>query len=409
MTSAAPTASIGRRLTPILSLGKQPLANNLVPLDRADTPDAVFPLELMWCDDLKLVQLSTSVPPTELFSEYLYLTSFSTALVEAARVHVDERVARHGLVAGDLAMEIGSNDGYLLKHYQAHGLDVLGVDPASNVAAVANDAGVPTLNTFFGREVGSELRAEHRRPKVVHANNVMAHVPDVDGVMAGIAMMLHDDGVFVTETPYVVKMIDTAEFDTIYHEHLYYYSLTSYTGLLARNGLETIDVELIPAHGGSLRITAALPGRYPLSEAACQMLTDEEAAGVNTAEYYAEFGDNVRALLRKLADLLDSLAADGCTIGGYGAAAKATVLLNALGPAAAHVMWVADKSTFKQGHLMPGPRMPIVSPDSVLDDQPDYLLVLAWNYFDEIAKQLSEYRGAGGQFILPIPDPKVVA
>ena len=387
MTSAAPTASLGHLLTPILSLGKQPLANNLVPLGRVDTADAVFPLELMWCDDLKLVQLSTSVPPTEMFSEYLYLTSFSAVLVEAARVHVADRVERHGLGAGDLAMEIGSNDGYLLKHYQAHGLDVLGVDPAANVATIANEAGVPTLNTFFGREVGAELRAEGRRPKVVHANNVMAHVPDVDGVMAGIATMLHDDGVFVTETPYVVKMIDTAEFDTNYHEHLYYYSLTSYGMLLARNGMQVVDVDVIPAHGGSLRVTAALAGRYPVSVAVVEMLAHEEASGVNTADYYATFGDSVRALLRQLADLLDSLAADNKTIGGYGAAAKATVLLNALGPAANHVRWVADKSTFKQDHLMPGPRMPIVHPDRVLHDQPDYLLVLAWNYFDEIDRK----------------------
>jgi SAM-dependent methyltransferase len=404
-----PAVSTGLSLTPILSLGIQPLANNLVPPDRVGEPDPEFPLELMWCDDLKLVQLSVSVPPTTLFSEYLYLTSFSPALVSAAHEHVDQQVAARGFGPGDLAMEIGSNDGYLLQYYRQHGLDVLGIDPAENVIAVAEERGVPTRCAFFGVDLAQGLVAEGFRPKIVHANNVMAHIPDVDGVMRGMETLLHDDGVFVTETPYVRWMVDRLEFDTTYHEHLYYYSLTSYAGLLRRNGLEAVDVQHVDAHGGSLRITAARAGRYQPSPAVADLLADEEARGMNSFAYYETFGDRVHLLLSKLAGLIEQTAAEGASIAGYGAAAKATVLLNALGPAAKHVQWVADRSTVKQGHLIPGVRIPVVPVERIDDECPSHLLVLAWNYFDEIVAQLDAYRSSGGKFIRPMPVPQVVS
>lgn len=398
-----------RLLRPILSLGHQPLANNLVrPGDTSDA-DPAFPLELMWRDDLKLVQLSVSVPPSKLFSDYLYLTSFSPTLVEAARRHVETQVAQRGLGPGDLAMEIGSNDGYLLQHYRAHGLQVLGVDPASNVALEAEKRGVPTRCAFFGRELASQLVAEGNRPRIVHANNVMAHIPDVEGVMAGMATLLHDQGVFVAETPYVRRMIETLEFDTIYHEHLYYYSLTSYNGLLERNGLTVVDVEEIEAHGGSLRITAARPGAYPRSAAATAMLEEESRLGMDTFEFHAEFGRRVPGLIRQLQTMIDGFVAAGRRVAGYGAAAKATVVLNALGESARKLCWVADRSPYKQGHLIPGVRLPVVPADRVFQDRPDFLLVFAWNYIDEIARQLAAYRNEGGQFLVPFPEPRVWA
>jgi len=391
-----------------LSLGEQPLANNLVPPDQTGTPDALYPLELMWSEQLKLVQLSVSVPPADLFSEYLYLTSFSPTLVEAAKRHVDAQVAQRGLRAGDLAMEIGSNDGYLLQHYQAHGLDVLGIDPAANVVAEAVRRGVPTRCAFFGRDVASALAAEGLRPKIIHANNVMAHIPDVEGVTTGFATVLHDRGVFVAETPYVRRMIEHLEFDTIYHEHLFYYSLTSFNGLLERNGLTVIDVEEIPAHGGSLRITAARPGAYERSAAAIDLLDEEARIGMGSYEYYRSFGENVPRLLRQLTDFLSGLAADGHTLAGYGAAAKATVMLNALGRAAGHIRWVADRSSHKQGRLIPGVRIPVVPVEEIANQRPDYLVVFAWNYIDEIARQLAPYRESGGRFIVPFPTPGVL-
>jgi len=401
--------SLAGPLTPILSLGQQPLANNLVSPADLGSPDSLFPLELMWAEELKLVQLSISVPPPAMFSEYLYLTSFSPTLVAAAKTHVDARVSRHGLAAGDLAMEIGSNDGYLLQHYQAHGLDVLGIDPAANVAAEALKRGVPTRTAFFGRDLASELVAEGRRPKIVHANNVMAHVPDVHGVMAGLATLLHDQGVFVAETPYVRRMVEHLEFDTIYHEHLFYYSLTSFNGLLERNGLTAIDVEEIPSHGGSLRITAARPGVYQRSAATEELLAEEDRLGMASYAYYRQFGEQVPVLLRHLSDMLERLASSGSVLAGYGAAAKATVMLNALGDAARHITWVADRSSFKQGRYIPGVRIPVVPVEDISAKRPDYLVVFAWNYIDEITRQLADYRTAGGRFIVPFPRPEVLA
>jgi SAM-dependent methyltransferase len=395
-------------LKPILSLGRQPLANNLVSAADLSAPDLLFPLDLMWSEELKLVQLSVSVPPAQLFSEYLYLTSFSPTLVEAARRHVAAQVAARQLGPGDLAMEIGSNDGYLLQHYQAHGLSVLGIDPAANVAAEAQKRGIPTRCAFFGRELAQALASEGIRPRIVHANNVMAHIPDVEGVMAGIATILHDRGVFVAETPYVRRMIEHLEFDTIYHEHLFYYSLTSFNGLLERNGLTVVDVEEIEAHGGSLRITAARPGSLPRSTAARDMLADEDRIGMGSYEYYRVFGERVPVLLDELKTTLNELAAGGNTLAGYGAAAKATVMVNALGEAARHLQWIADRSSFKQGRFIPGIRLPIVPVERIYADRPDYLVVFAWNYIDEITRQLAAYKDAGGRFIVPFPQPKVL-
>jgi SAM-dependent methyltransferase len=397
-----------RACTLILSLGLQPLANNLVRPDADPGPDPLYPLDLMWCEDLKLVQLSVSVSPSSLFSEYLYFTSFSPTLVKAAADHVAAQVDRHRLGPGDLAMEIGSNDGYLLQHYQRRGIDVLGVDPAQNVAAEAERNGVPTRCAFFDRELAAALREEGRRPKIVHANNVMAHIPDVDGVVAGLTTLLHDEGVFVAETPYVRRMIEHLEFDTIYHEHLYYYSLTSFNALLERNGLTAIDVEEIPAHGGSLRVTAARPGVYGRSDAAFALLEEEERIGMSSFAFYAPFGQDVPRLIEELRQMIEGFAARGKRLAGYGAAAKATVMANAIGDSAQHLRWVADRSAHKHHHLIPGVRLPIVPADAVLFEQPDYLLVFAWNYIDEIARQLTTYREAGGRLIVPFPKPKVL-
>lgn len=396
-------------LRPILSLGHQPLANNLVAASDLARPDATFPLELMWCEALKLVQLSVSVPPDALFTNYLYLTSFSQTLVQAAREHVERQIAARRLGAGDLAMEIGSNDGYLLQHYRRAGLDVLGVDPAAAIAETARAAGVDTLCAFFSRELGQRLRAEGRRPRIVHANNVMAHIPDVEGVMAGVEALLHDQGVFVVETPYVKRMVETLEFDTIYHEHLFYYSLTSFNILLERNGLTVVDVEEIDAHGGSLRITSARPGAFRRSAAAEEMLQAEHAEGLDGYEYYEQFGQRVPVLIEELRSLLEGFVADGRTLAGYGAAAKATVLLNALGPVAGRFLWIADRSSAKQGRFVPGVRLEVVDPARVFSERPDYLMVFAWNYIDEIARQLAAYRAAGGQLVVPFPQPKVIS
>ncbi|RKT47471.1 class I SAM-dependent methyltransferase [Thiocapsa rosea] len=391
-----------------VSLGKQPLANHLTSREALDQPDAHFPLELVRCGHCGLVQLSVTIPPDAMFSEYLYFSSFAGALVENARGLVERIVSERGFGPDDLAMEIGSNDGYLLRHYVDRGVPVLGVDPARNVAAVAEQAGVRTHVAFFGSDTAANLASEGFKASVVHANNVIAHVPDILDVLAGVTQILRPNGIFVVETPSLQTMFETLAFDTIYHEHVFVHSLTNFSSLLSKVGLEVIDVELIPVHGTSLRITAAHPGRQePTSRVAAQ-LTSELDSGLGDPETYRTFGKNTDAIRTSIIATLQDLKRDGATIAGYGAAAKCTVLLNSLGVSGRLPIWVADANPHKQGRCIPGVRVPVVSPDRILEEQPDVMVLFVWNLLDEVLKQNAEYRSRGGRFLIPIPAPKVV-
>ncbi len=392
----------------VLSLGPMPLANNLVDSDTTDPSDPMYPLDVVYCAENGLLQLRESVPPEAMFSDYLYLTSYSQVLVDNAHALARRLVPEWNLGADDLAMEIGSNDGYLLSEYLRLGVPVLGIDPAENVAAIANESGVQTLNAFFGTEVAEQLRADGKRASVFHANNVIAHVPDIAGVMEGIAIVLADEGTAVIETPYVRSFVERLEYDTIYHEHLFYYSLASISTLLERAGLEVVDVEQIPIHGTSLRVFAKLPGVGQPSERLLALQATERELGIAEAGYFADFGRRVNELRGSLATMLEGLVADGKTIGAYAAAAKCTIMLNSIGDAGRIPMWVADKNPHKQGKLIPGVRVPVVPPERILEDQPDYLLIHAWNFLDEILEQLAEYRARGGKFIVPLPEPHIL-
>jgi SAM-dependent methyltransferase len=393
-------------LDPVLSLGETPLANSLVPADRLDAAEPRYPLDVVFCSRCALVQITVSVPPEEMFTEYAYFSSFADTVTENARLLVERLVQDRELRAGNLAMEIASNDGYLLKNYVAAGVPVLGIDPARNIAEVAIGNGVPTRAEFFGRELAQQLVGEGLRADVLHANNVMAHVPDVNGVVAGIATVLADDGVAVIETPYVREMVDRLEFDTIYHEHLFYYSLSSFDALLRRNGLAAVDVEKIPIHGGTIRVYAAKPGT-PVAPAVKDLLTDEQQLGMTTIDYYRDFASRVDSLCDQLRELLLGLRRDGKRIAAYGAAAKGATLLNRIGVGAATIDFVADRNVHKQGLYMPGVHIPIVDPERLLADRPDYVLLLAWNFADEVMAQQSAYKAQGGQFIVPVPEPAV--
>jgi SAM-dependent methyltransferase len=404
------TSCLGCRATalhPVLSLGEQPPANALT-----DEPTPLgehrYPLDLVVCERCSLVQLTVSVPPEELFSDYPYFSSYSPTLVASARHLVGRLVDARHLGEGDLAMEIGSNDGYLLQHYQQRGVDVLGIDPAENVAEAARARGVPTRCAYFGVEVAADIAAEGRRAAVLHANNVLAHVPDVNGVLTGIATVLADDGVAVIETPYVRDLVEQLAFDTIYHEHLYYYSVTALHHLTQRNGLRLDDIEHIRIHGGTIRIFVVRDDGADLPPAVQRYLDDEKAEGVATPAYFASFGTRVDELRERLQCLVDDLRADGGSLAGYGAAAKATVLLNAIGADAGTLDFVADASPHKQGRHIPGVGTKIVPPQALLDQQPDHVLLLAWTFADEILAQQSEYRARGGRFVIPIPEPRVV-
>jgi len=396
-------------LRPILSLGRTPLANALLTAEQLREPEATFPLDLVFCPACALVQITETVPPEVLFREYAYLSSFSDTVVQNAEGIVRRLIGLEGLGSESLAVEIASNDGYLLQHYHHKGIPVLGIEPAANIARVARDErGIPTVCEFFGAQLAAELVASGRAADVVHGNNVLAHVADLNGVVRGIATVLKPRGVAVIEVPYVKDLIDHCEFDTIYHEHLCYFSLTALDRLFRRHGLVIRDVERIPIHGGTLRIFAsraewAIPG-----EAVKSLLAEEAAWGVDREEFYRGFGAKVERLRASLLELLGGLKAQGRRIAAYGASAKGSTLLNFFGIGADTLEFVVDRSTVKQGRYTPGTHLPILAPERLLELRPDYLLLLTWNFADEILAQQQAFRDQGGRFIIPIPECRVV-
>jgi SAM-dependent methyltransferase len=391
----------------VLSLGKMPLANALLTAEQLTEPEPRYPLDLAFCSSCALVQITEVVPPEELFGEYAYFSSYSSTMLSHAEAIVRRVVAKRGLGPGSLAMEIASNDGYLLQYYVAAGVPVLGVEPARNIAPAAEARGVTTVCEFFGATLAEELRAEGWRADVMHANNVLAHVPDLNGVLGGMARMLAPGGVAVVETPYVRDLVERLEFDTIYHEHLSYYSLTSLERAFRRNGLSVVGVERLPIHGGSLRVFAEA-GARPLAGVVASLLAEEQDLGMDQLAYFHGFAGRVEDLRRRLRDLLADLKSQGHRLAAYGAAAKGAVLLNACGIGAETLDFVADRSEYKQGRFMPGVHLPVVAPERLLHDRPDEVLLLTWNFADEILEQQSAYRAEGGRFVIPLPEPRIV-
>jgi SAM-dependent methyltransferase len=410
MNTDIPCRSCGRvGLTPVLSLGRTPLANSLIVADRLREPEPTFPLDLAFCPACSLAQITESVPPETMFRDYVYFSSYSDTMIAHARALVQERVAAGALGPDSLAVEAASNDGYLLQFYKAAGVPALGIEPAVNVAAAARETrGIDTLCEFFGADLARRLAADGRRADVFHAHNVLAHVPDLNGFVAGIAALLKPAGVAVVEAPYVREMIDHLEFDTIYHEHLCYFSLTALDGLFRRNGLAISDVRRLPIHGGTLRLYARpiAAGATP-TPAVAALLAEETAAGLTGPAYYADFARRVGALKASLVALLADLKRQGKRIAAYGASAKGSTLLNHFGIGAETLEFVADRSAVKQGRFTPGTRLPIVPPARLLEAMPDYVLLLTWNFADEIMAQQAEYIRRGGRFIIPLPEPRV--
>jgi SAM-dependent methyltransferase len=390
---------------PVLSLGRTPLANALVDKESAPGSEATYPLDLVFCTACSLVQIVETVPPEVLFREYLYFSSFSDAMVDHARRLAGRLVAERGLGPEELVVEIASNDGYLLQHYVARGVPVLGVEPALNIAKVARERGIETITEFFGEALGRKL-AQRRRASVIHANNVVAHVPDINGFFSGIAALLAEDGVAVIETPYVREMVERVEFDTIYHEHLFYYSLTAFAALAHRHGLVVANVELIPIHGVSLRVF--LQRRGEPGPAVVQMLAEEERLGVAKIAFYTSFAKQVERLRYVLTRLVADLKSAKRRVAAYGASAKGATLLNYCGIDAASIDFIADRSTHKQGKLMPGARIPIEPPEVLRERRPEYCLLLTWNFAEEIFAQQREYVEGGGRFVVPVPDVRIV-
>jgi SAM-dependent methyltransferase len=395
-------------LRAFLSLGTTPIANALVdPADLA-APDPAYPLEVGFCASCALVQLTHELPAEVIFdADYPYFSSFSDMLVRHSAAHVDDLVADRSLDGGSFVVELASNDGYLLRRLVEHGVPVLGVEPTPGPAEAARRAGVPTMEAFFGAELGERLRRERGPADVVIANNVMAHVPDLNSFVAGMATLVAEDGIVQVENPGVRYLLERVAFDTVYHEHFCYFSTIAVERLFARHGLHLQDVELFPQlHGGTLRWTA---GRRPhRSPAVDDHLAGEHALGLSGPDAYRDFGALVRRNQEQLRELLAALRAQGATIGAYGAAAKGATLLNSTGIGADVVEFVVDRNPHKQGKLMPGARIPILDPAALLERRPDYVLLLAWNVRDEVMRQQEEYRRGGGRFIVPVPRPEVL-
>jgi SAM-dependent methyltransferase len=397
----------GVRVPVILSLGRTPLANAIVSPEDARVEEPTYPLELVFCEDCTLVQINETVPPERMFSDYAYFSSYSDTMLAHARGIVEQVIATRGFGPGQLAAEIASNDGYLLQYYREAGVPVLGIEPAANIAKVAETKGIRTVVDFFGEALGTKLRADGVRADVIHANNVMAHVPDLPGFCRGIAALLNHGGRAIIEVPYVKDLIDHREFDTIYHEHLSYFSVTALERLFAAQGLALVDVERIPIHGGSLRITAAAQGT-PRSAVVAAFLEEEEGLGLTKLPFYTRFARAVEDLRTQLTGLLTHLRSRGHRLAAYGAAAKGSTLLNYFRIDCSVIEFVADRSPHKQGRLMPGVGVPIVPPQFLLATRPDYVLLLTWNFAQEILAQQAEFRDRGGRFIIPIPDVRVV-
>jgi SAM-dependent methyltransferase len=392
-----------------VDLGMLPLCESYISEDQLNQMEPFYPLHPYVCERCFLVQLEVYVTPKEIFSEYAYFSSYSDSWVQHAKQYVEMITKRFGLNDRSFVIELASNDGYLLQHFVAMGIPVLGVEPAANVAKVAIAKGVPTLVKFFGEELARELLAEGKQADLLVANNVLAQVPDLNDFVKGLKVLLKPQGVITLEFPHLMRLVEENQFDTIYHEHFSYFSWFTTEKIFAEHGLKLFDVEELPTHGGSLRIYACHAENtfQPVSEGARELRSREEAAGITHLTYYASFAEKVKETKRKLLELLIGIKRSGKSIVGYGAPGKGNILLNYCGIRSDFLDYTVDRNPYKQGKFLPGTHIPIFPPAKIKETQPDYVMILPWNFKDEIMEQMAYIRNWGGQFIVPIPEPRI--
>jgi SAM-dependent methyltransferase len=392
-----------------VDLGMSPLCESYVPAERLNHMEPFYPLHVYVCERCLLVQLQEYVGPEDIFGEYAYFSSYSDSWVEHMRRYADAISERLGLGRGSFVVEVASNDGYLLQHFVKKGIPVLGIEPAANVAKVAEEKGVPTLVRFFGEETARALAAEGRRPDLICGANVLAQVPKPNDFVKGLQVLLKPGGVVTIEFPHLVRLMEGNQFDTIYHEHFTYFSLLSAEALFAAHGLTVFDVDEIPTHGGSLRIYArhADDATKPVTERVERLRASEHAAGLDRLDAYAGFARQVERTKWALLDFLIGARRAGKRVAGYGAPGKGNTLLNYCGVGRDFIEFTVDRSTYKQGRFLPGTHIPIHAPERIREAKPDYVLILPWNLKDEIMAQMAYIREWGGRFVVPIPEARV--
>jgi len=391
-----------------LDLGEMPLANSYVAPANKDKEETLYRLAVAYCPACHLVQITHRVAPEQLFSSYSYFSSFSNAFLKHAEAMAESLTEKFVLDSNSLVTEIGSNDGYLLNFFKKKGIPILGIEPAKNIARVANESGIPTVDVFFGPDSVAQIIKAGGQADIIIGNNVLAHVPLINDFLLSVNRCLKPTGSAVFEFPYLKALLENSEFDTIYHEHVFYYSLSAINILARRARLELYDVTSQDIHGGSLRVFLQKERRHEVSSSVGKMLVGEEQYGITDKALYSNFGEKVEKLKTRLVGLLQEFKKAGKTIAAYGAAAKGNTLLNYIDIDKNMIDFVVDRSPYKQGFLLPGTGIPILHQDELLKRMPDYTLVLAWNFAEEIMRQQAEYCQRGGQFIIPVPEPKVV-
>ena len=393
-----------------VDLGMSPLCESYVPAEKLHQMEPFYPLQVYVCETCFLVQLEEFVGPHEIFSEYAYFSSYADSWVEHMRRYVEAIVDRLALGKDSFVVEVGSNDGYLLQHFVKKGIPVLGVEPAANVARVAQEKGVPTLVRFFDSRAARELADQGKQADLICGANVLAQVPNPNDFVRGLQILLKPGGVVTIEFPHLMRLMAENQFDTIYHEHFSYFSFVSAETIFAAQGLTLFDVEELPTHGGSLRIHACHTGDQsrPVTARARELRQREIDAGLLSLDTYASFSEQVKETKRRLLEFLIAAKRAGKKIVGYGAPGKGNTLLNYCGIRTDFLDFTVDRSHYKQGKFLPGTHIPIFAPDRIREARPDYVLILPWNFKDEIMKQMSEVRSWGGKFVVPIPSVRVL-